>query len=53
MLNTYMEDSVFLPNEVVEAAAEKAKGIEKVVSRVASIRRDIPWSEIENRLNVA
>lgn len=48
MLNTYMEDSVFLPNEVVEAAAEKAKGIEKVVSRVASIRRDIPWSEIEN-----
>ncbi len=41
-----------VPYDVVNAAAEKAKLLEKVVSRAASIRRDIPWSEVENRLNI-
>ena len=48
----WLSEAAGVLNEVVEAAADKAKGIEKVVSRAASIRRDIPWSEIENRLNV-
>lgn len=42
-----------VPKAYVQVTAEKAKKFDKVVTRAAFIKHQIPWKEIETRMNTA